>query len=90
VPTGAVDGKIAITTPGGTAASAATFTVHRLSGRCLVSNGKLTGYCIGALGGICHEAYDPTRQKYNDDWLRVSPSASMDQALAFRSSSFTK
>jgi len=60
VPTGAVDGKIAITTPGGSATSAETFTVHRLAGRCVVSNGKLTGYCIGELGGICHEAYDPT------------------------------
>jgi hypothetical protein len=30
-------------------------------GSCLVANGNtLTGYCVGARGGICHEAYDPT------------------------------
>jgi hypothetical protein len=30
-------------------------------GSCLVDSGKtLTGYCVGARGGICHEAYDPT------------------------------
>ena len=30
------------------------------AGFCLVNSGNaLTGYCIGQLGGICHEAYDP-------------------------------
>lgn len=30
-------------------------------GSCLVGSGNtLTGYCVGARGGICHEAYDPT------------------------------
>jgi Tol biopolymer transport system component len=29
--------------------------------RCLVSDNKLTGYCLsGARGGICHESFDPT------------------------------
>src|SRR5205807_3278274 len=61
VPTGAVTGKIAITTSGGVATSSGAFTVtNSLLGRCVVSNGKMTGYCIGVRSGVCREAFDPT------------------------------
>jgi len=60
VPTAAITSKITITTPGGVATSVATFTVtNSLIGRCVVSNGKMTGYCVGVRSGICREAYDP-------------------------------
>jgi uncharacterized repeat protein (TIGR03803 family) len=61
VPTGAVTGKIGITTAGGVAISSGTFTVtNSLLGRCVVSNGKMTGYCVGVRSGVCREAFDPT------------------------------
>jgi len=61
VPTAAITSKITIATPGGIATSSGTFTVtNSLLGRCVVSNGKMTGYCIGVRGGVCREAYDPT------------------------------
>jgi uncharacterized repeat protein (TIGR03803 family) len=61
VPSGAVTGKIGITTSGGVATSSGTFTVtNSLPGRCVVSNGKMTGYCVGVRGGVCREAFDPT------------------------------
>ena len=50
VPSGAVTGKIAVTTPGGHAVSSGTFTVSTAS--------ALTGYCVQ--GGLaCSEEYDP-------------------------------
>jgi uncharacterized repeat protein (TIGR03803 family) len=61
VPTAAITGKITVTTPGGVATSSGTFTVtNSLLGRCVVSNGKMTGYCIGVRSGVCREAFDPT------------------------------
>jgi len=29
-------------------------------GKCVVTDAKLSGYCIGTRGGVCREAYDPT------------------------------
>jgi uncharacterized repeat protein (TIGR03803 family) len=63
VPTGAVTGKIGITTAGGTATSATVFTVTPppLNRGCRVgSDNTLTGYCLGTRGGVCRQAYDPT------------------------------
>jgi uncharacterized repeat protein (TIGR03803 family) len=61
VPTAAITSKITITTTGGVATSSGTFTVtNSLLGRCVVSNGKMTGYCIGVRSGVCREAFDPT------------------------------
>lgn len=31
-----------------------------LLGKCVVTDAKLSGYCIGTRGGVCREAYDPT------------------------------
>ena len=66
VPTGAVTGKISITTAGGTATSSGTFTVSAstLAGHCVYSCGstrcgQLTGYCVGSVGGACRQAFDP-------------------------------
>ena len=61
VPTAAITSKITITTTGGVATSSGTFTVtNSLLGRCVVSNGKMTGYCIGVRSGVCRGAFDPT------------------------------
>ena len=61
VPTAAITSKITITTLGGVATSSGTFTVtNSLLGRCVVSNGKMIGYCIGVRSGVCREAFDPT------------------------------
>jgi uncharacterized protein (TIGR03437 family) len=65
VPSGAVTGKIAITTPGGRATSAGTFTVSStLTGHCVYQCGstrcgELTGYCAGSVGGACTTRFDP-------------------------------
>ncbi|PYV54287.1 MAG: hypothetical protein DMG98_18705, partial [Acidobacteria bacterium] len=66
VPTGAVTGKISITTAGGTATSSGTFTVSAstLAGHCVYSCGstrcgQLTGYCVGSVGGACRQTFDP-------------------------------
>jgi len=65
VPSGAVTGKIAITTPGGRATSAGTFTVSStLTGRCVYQCGstrcgELTGYCAGSVGGACTTRFRP-------------------------------
>jgi len=61
VPTAVITSKITITTPGGVATSSGMFTVtNSLPGRCVVSNGKMTGYCVGVRSGVCREAFDPT------------------------------
>jgi hypothetical protein len=65
----AIGGPVTITAsaPGNGGTVAASATLNCLSspsshiGSCLVGSGNtLTGYCVGARGGICHEAYDPT------------------------------
>jgi uncharacterized repeat protein (TIGR03803 family) len=65
VPTGAVSGKITITTLGGTATSSGTFTVSTstLTGHCeyicpSVRCPELTGNCVGSVGGSCQSKLD--------------------------------
>lgn len=66
----AVGGPITVTATGqgatGTVSASATLTCLSSNpsvgmGKCVTTDGNgLTGYCVGARGGICREAYDPT------------------------------
>jgi uncharacterized repeat protein (TIGR03803 family) len=64
VPSGAVAGRIAITTPGGVASSSGKFTLSSaLSGHCeyvcgSTRCGALTGNCVGSVGGSCQKRSD--------------------------------
>ncbi len=90
VPTGAVTGKISITTAGGTATSSGTFTVSAstLAGHCVYSCGstrcgELTGYCVGSVGGACRQAFDrihcPVGQPFKRQGLECGMGVDLDR-----------
>src|SRR5262249_23039921 len=92
VPSGVVAGKIAVTTPGGTATSLGTFTVSSAqAGHCeyvcgSTRCGMLTGKCIGSVGGSCQSRSDfahcPIGQPAKDPVTRCGVGVDLDRACA--------
>jgi uncharacterized repeat protein (TIGR03803 family) len=90
VPSGVAAGKIAMTTPGGTATSSGTFTVSTTqAGHCeyvcgSTRCGALTGNCVGSVGGSCQKRLDslhcPIGQPAKNPVTRCGVGVDLDRA----------